>query len=729
MCPGGAQRPSQGNHPQNNIHHHHPKMEVLGSKRQHNHAFGPVDEEEQENCRHCGSRALHVDWAQGDKVCMDCGVVSEEKLRETRPEWRDHNEAEDLAKGLPSASRSGLVPVDESRYLGGLQPTTMSKHPYGGTSASGMIAAKEAAIRKKLVTTNRKLDYMMGQRHSRALKQARISRLVRKRQLMDETDQSDLDSVATGAEDDVRPELEQILIQEEEDVHRMQSSLNADKWSLRRAILLHGHHDSMDDHDAAEAERDDLERRLDSKLRKASADLYKAYQMLVASSNRLQLPDRVTHEATNMLCKYAARRDGFVVKGVSSRLATKKANITAAQQKQAAESLREHNKLKQMGSLCAALLLLTARKLGWPRPLAEVCGCVQPPARNTSSPYSTTDTTSTFVKPKHCSRAMEEIKVSFPDFARAIATSQPFPTNSNAAAEDDTNATINFVDHAVRKLQLPPVAEASIRALVWHVRQDQLSTGRNSGTKLSTICASLAYFMCQAGSVMQRLAQQAQIRDQSTTSHGSNSYKKRKSKFSHRHSYSHQPTMMSTSTKFDSECMGPPPPKMPKTVISDNKEVPTSPAAAKSSQDDNDKDDKPFDVFSHDVGSDLLEQKREYEMRRMWDTWANQTTWFRTLADVEQSSGVSGNVILSHYKSDVYPKRRALLEWLKEAVDNDVNTSIATVEKEEKTSAANDQTACTILTEIPLASTLLSHVPAAASLMNNPAAANSKTRF
>lgn len=659
----------------------------------------PNSEESEDACRHCGSRSLRVDWAQGDRVCTRCGLVADEKLLDDRPEWREFNEAEDLAKGAPAAARCGMVPVDESRYLGGLQPTSLTKHPFGnnGPNSNGS-GARMATLRKKLLSTNRKLDHMMGQRHARALKNARVSRLVRKRQLMegDITDQSDLDSVVTE-DDDVRPEIEQMLIQEEEDANRMQTTLNADKWSLRRAILLFEKHESLDN---SNTERDDLQQRLDSKLRKAAADLYRAYQMLLEASRRLQLPDRVIHEATDNLCRYVARRDGFAVKGVASRLTLKKNNLSVTQQKQAAESLREHNKLKQMGSLCAALLLLTARKLGWPRPLTEVCGAVQPAF---SARHGAPDESAAFIKAKHCSRAMDEVKKSLPDFARSLVHA-PTTANSASGARNqgtDPAATVNFVDHKIRKLLLPPVAEASIRALVWHCAQEQQATGQHSGTKLTTICASVAFFVCLSGSVMQQLASQAQVRERNHDS------RKRKSRF--------------VFAKKNS--MAPPPPKLPKLIHIKDESPSVKTDSEKNSQIEKvttittttTNDDDEFDVFSHKVGSEWMAQKKEYEMRRIWDAWAEQTAWLRSLSEVEHSSGVSSHTILSHYKANIFPRRQALLEYLRGAV--------AVGEPNEAASTGNAtintlETATNLLMETPLASVLLSHVVAAAPLLN-----------
>lgn len=45
-------------------------------------------EDELRSCRHCNSSSFFVDWKAGDRVCTNCGVVDEEKLRDSRPEWR-----------------------------------------------------------------------------------------------------------------------------------------------------------------------------------------------------------------------------------------------------------------------------------------------------------------------------------------------------------------------------------------------------------------------------------------------------------------------------------------------------------------------------------------------------------------------------------------------------------------------------------------------------------------
>ena len=651
-------------------------------------------DEDDDRCRSCQSRSLHTDWKQGDRVCTNCGVVAEGSLRDDRPEWKEFAEAEDLAKGLPAGARCGMVAVDESKYLGGLQPTSLSKQSFGGEIGG----YDQQLVRKRLRATNRKLDYMMEKIHHKALKDAKMERNIMRRKHGN--------GHGHDQDDSIRPEYDQLLLQEEEDAHRMQAALYAEKWSLERAIRLFGsgHEQRNEDPDTLE-EREALLARMDGTLRKASQDLYKAYSMLLEAAQKLHLPDRVMNEAANRLVQYVTRRDGFCVKGVSSRLSTSKGAETPAQLKQAAERLREYNKLKQIGSLGSAILFLTARHLGWTRLLQEVCASFQIELEDVVE--------TSFIKLKHCSKAMNEIKATFPDYARSHMVAAVAGTAASASlpattAVAESLATANFADHSLRKLQLPPVAAASIRTLLAHCRQEQLLSGRNSGTKLATLCASVAFFVCTAGSVMQRLAQQAKTQPLSPVkTEPSEATKKRKSSsisapiprkrlkcdesskgIQENGESSILETRDSKYIQTDSEhdTMGSS--SQPKTVSGEDDD------------DEDDDDEEPFDVFTHSAATEAHSEKLEYEMRRMWDAWVEQMPWSRTVGEIENSSGVSRNMVMEFYKSDLYPRREELLRSLKEAVTKDGSNS-------------------NCLQETPLAPILLDHISTAAPLMSN----------
>ena len=303
-----------------------------------------TDQQPTKNCRHCYSPSLVLDWSQGDRICTTCGVVDEQHVRYDGPEWRDFTEDDGgAAAAAPhsASARAGLVPTDESRWLGGLQPTTLSRHPYGGAygAGSGDVAAGESRIRRRLLSANRKLDSMMEAKHKEQMEEARLARRVMARRrreaqhamraaVVEEAERlgsavgagggalSQLTSSSSSAsatsskkcqrshvadlpfalDDDLasigREHLE--LAQKEEDAAHLDSAvILANKYSLDRAILLYGTHDEQR-HDNSfhpiigsqtrdiEEEREQLNKNLDSAQRSAAADTYRASRILLA---------------------------------------------------------------------------------------------------------------------------------------------------------------------------------------------------------------------------------------------------------------------------------------------------------------------------------------------------------------------------------------------------------------------------------------------------------------
>lgn len=624
-----------------------------------------IPQEQTQRCRSCQSTELYVDWSQGDRICTSCGVVDEGNLLDDRPEWREFNDDNDLAKNGKSGARSGLVVVDDARYLGGLQPTTLSKQVFGGSTGHSNLT------RKRLLAANHRLDRTMEKMHAQSLKTAKLSHRARKRKLLGD-EESDIDM------DHVRPEYEQMLIQEEEDAHRVQAALQADKWSLQRAIRLFAPSEQVSALNQDE-EIEDLNKRLSAPLKRASQDLYCAHAMLLEAAQTLHLPDRVSNEATTMLCRYASRRDGLTVRGVASTLKRKsKANVSKQEEEAAKEALRDYNKTKQMGALCAALLFFTARNLGWPRSLVEVCESIQPTNLSGQHLEASKDQ---FIKRKHCSRAMTEVRELFPDYGRPVAVA------SGAARTIDggnDNAITNFAEHAIRKLDLPPVAEACVRLLVLHHRKEQDSMDTSNGKRLPTICASMTYFVSAAGEIMQRLALQA-----------THAGKRR---------IVAAPSAAPPATKIKMEDTRDPDPTKQSVA-----HVKQEGAATANSEMKHEVELLPDVISLEDDGHDIAAEQRAYEMRRMWDAWAEQMPWFRSVALVESSCGVSRNLFLEYYKANIYPHRHTLLNVLREAVSSsDGRTDDLAHES-------------ITLTETPLASVLLPHIVTAAPLMKNDA--------
>lgn len=506
-------------------------------------------------CQSCQSFSLKTDWAQGDRVCTNCGTVDEGHLLDTRPEWMSYQDDEG-----PNKARSGMQPVDESKYLGGLQPTTLSSQIFGGVkSGSG-----DTNRRKQLVAVNKKMDYHMEKQHKKLLQLTKLDRVIRLKNGSTEND----DQPDFGIRPDHDQAVENAIRKEKEDaVHH---ALYSDKWSMERAMTLHG---DISEQSSTHVDRDDLLQTMDKTAKKASDILYQAYSILKEGHTTLNLPDRVLQEASHMLVKYATQKDGLSVKGVSSRLSEN--GTTANHQAEISQKLREFNQRKQSSALTCALLFLTARNLGYARSLQEVVKSF------------------THIKTKHCSKAIIELKEVFPEFSKQLTV---LPQTG-------------LVEHAANKLELPPVAKACILILVQHMEQSV------EGSKSSTLCASISYFVCQAGDIMQGLAKQSQ-----GTKYGGSVSRKRK--------------------------------LVPTDTVNVNEETGVHSLPAK----------KGFDVFS-DAPLDAIETA-EYEMRRLWDAWLEQMSWTRTSAQVELAFGVSRKVVLDFYAVSIHPRRTELLQLL-----------------------------------------------------------------
>lgn len=703
-------------------------------------------------CLACRSvSSIRTDWSQGDRVCTACGVVHTEHLLDAGPEWRDYGDNDDSGNAGNKA-RSGLVITDERKYVGGLQPTLISRHIFGRSAAGISSNPHHSDIAQRLSKVNRRMDKLMERRHKAAFQNAAVHlKLLRRRRQQHaavedtttDTDTVNTDTVAT-VDDDVepdygssvvwmeeRPEFEQQLLEQEHQVAVQRQALYADKWSLDRAKLLYGENVGT-----ATVVEEELER-LDETLRTAARDLYTCYQMLSAASTTLQLPVSITDEAAALLSQYAARRDGLKVKGVASNgvnsslqpfKSPTRTNVTSRKSEGGAmgrtghlvkngsiaaankmvkdeqqQQLRDANKLRQMGALCAALLFWTTRNRQRPRSLVAVCDSI-----------SLLDAAVTEkVQRKHCSRAMNELKEYFPELARVstssvamlVASSRqeqqlpaslfPVPhaisvktengvvgkSSGKAYASTATASVANFTEHALSKLNLPPVAEASIRYLVIYYIGRHNNRLDDRSTALPTVCAAVTYFVCRAGSTMQQLASQAQAD-------------------------STRPAKKRSSTAWSSSSSSSLMTKRVKTVCQ---------AASKEAS---------FDIFADHMdatdppssATTVLVEQRAYEMRRMWDAWMEQLPWSRTLVLVEQSTAVSKNVIWEYYKQHLFPDRSKLLGVLRDALIGESRSGIETGDNEALQVVSLVQERA-YLSGTALASVLLPHVAVAAPLM------------
>jgi hypothetical protein len=112
----------------------------------------------------------------------------------------------------------------------------------------------------------------------------------------------------------------------------------------------------------------------------------------------------------------------------------------------------------------------------------------------------------------------------------------------------------------------------------------------------------------------------------------------------------------------------------------------------------------------------LSSEHRAYEMGRVWDAWSSQTPWSRSLADIEQSTGASGSAVLQLYRRHVFPRRRGLLDRVRDAA--------AAVDRGPQASSGDagaDAAISGALRRTPLSSVLLPQISLVAPLLSEEA--------
>jgi len=238
-----------------------------------------------------------------------------------------------------------------------------------------------------------------------------------------------------------------------------------------------------------EIERHHLHKKLDASTRSSTQKLYVAFTLLSHASQTLQLGTVVLRRATEGLIQFAERRDGLRVKGVSiggnavaKLLAEKDAVITltsmpwyhvggpsssststskSSQTSTPSSIATDLQRIRQYTSLDAAILYLSAKHAGLGRTLAEVCsafgtfGTVRR-GNTTSALAEGVQDAEPLVRPKHCSKAMQEL--------RAVVPEMVVPPRANASANGavfNTSSLSSSLDGALGAAPVPVEMESN----------------------------------------------------------------------------------------------------------------------------------------------------------------------------------------------------------------------------------------------------------------------------
>jgi hypothetical protein len=440
------------------------------------------------------------------------------------------------------------------------------------------------------------------------------------------------------------------------------ADLSVNKWSLQRAIWIHG--SSQEQAQVSGSKSTSMHcnnfANMDEESRQAAQDVYRAYSVTKQAAQKLELPTSVVNEAVHLLVDYAVHRNGLKMKGIQSMLSRTQQFESNEQRVDLEERLKSYNKLKQISALSAASLFLVAKNQALLRKSTEICACFHPQTQMNACEK-------VFLKPKHLSRAMLELKLSFSHQKHNAAKN---PQDCHSSPTKCTLVSSNFLDQFIQNLHLPPVAEASIHLLVTKYEKDNMIGVEfdNNDSDSATICAALTYFVCSMGDTMQYLA--IQLNDKrSGTSDRKRSLREE------------QHTSYPAKKK----------PKLSAEQIDDDTETLIDSV-------------EPVAQISLAFGNES--EKQAYDMRRMWDAWSEQITWSRDPAEIEQSCSIPRQTLLDVYQKKIFPCRESFLRTLQDSVSSKRNSSTEQADKSAQ-----------LLRSAPLASILLGNITSVDSFM------------
>jgi hypothetical protein len=458
--------------------------------------------------------------------------------------------------------------------VGGLMPTTLGSVPFSSSSSSssppGCGSSEEkqklALLRSRLKRTHNVIENMIEKEQMKRCREvvledkARAAKLSRGEKEEEGDDDYYVDDDHNGAgvsSVTVQGDYEgwmakqrALMIEQNQKVNSKQctiiksvattddekkfAALMNKKWSLSRAILLHGtlehvqqwvkrdvYNDDINGeewtHSSLENERRHLHKRLDdtnTTLRSSSHKLYVAFALLEKAAQALNfhgIANRTFREAVSCLVKFATARDDLKIKGISSGIKKGLAHVerlslsllsrsndsdvienllstSALTSKTASKKSslwNELHRMKQYASLCAAILHISAKRTGVGRTLAEVCSAF---GAYTLVADGRCSEKKELVHPNRLSRAMEELKQTLPDafvpVENAIALS--VPSNSNARVTPDyfpsdasspffknaeESALADLTSRMASSLNLPPSAAVAAIAVATQWRR------------------------------------------------------------------------------------------------------------------------------------------------------------------------------------------------------------------------------------------------------------------
>jgi len=428
------------------------------------------------SCPHCHSPSIHTDHPTGDTLCTTCGIVlSSHHLSET-PEWINYdNDTDGAAKQRVGA------PVDETQWRGGIMPTTLGRVPYvrtGNTEENRRLGG----IRRRLMKTHALVESMMDKEWKERYDNVVLETKVREAKLKRGEDVEQLNGVTCRGDyeelmgkDDKIDKLQQII------------PLRDRKWVVSDAILLHGTLDEVTTHlpreeggwtiQTHEKERKQLFKSLDATSRSTAGKLYLAFRLLYRAAIALEL-DRIVPEMSGWLVDYAKKRH-LKVNGISRGGEFDGFSLSLLHYEEFPKKSNELNRVRQYASLGSAILYLCAKRNGKGRTLTEICGAFGTLRLSGGGEEP-------LVRPKYCSKAMQELRMVLPHVVAPVAATSHAPTEAAAAIPESASLEKPPSEKQENTVSPPINTEHSTSFNRESTSVVSLSSTSSSGTALDT---------------------------------------------------------------------------------------------------------------------------------------------------------------------------------------------------------------------------------------------------
>ena len=621
---------------------------------------------EETNCRYCQTPTLYLDHAQGDTICTSCGVVHSQHYKSAFPEWRDYTSIDPDAAGRNITARAGSA-VDESRWAGGLEPTSLGRvYNPTGSAAYGTGNAGLEGYRRKIGKMKRVVDRWVEKEFERHVEEGKVAlRLKEKKRKLgvdskraigsgddqDDPDEEDWTEFSTN-------EHEVIAKQRMDDLEKANKLFVAEKWSLDRALLLHGDEHEIPSHYTAsnplngdqtrdlENERQMLNKRMDKSQRNASADLYCAYKLVQTALKALHLFEntKFNNDVMSTICKFADAKGNFKIRGVAARIS----NDVKDKDVVLYEQLTEYCKQRQISALASSVVFMECKKNNVGRTVKEICSSFAPTDSCANIEKLNLET---FVKTKHLFKAVHEMKELLPEYVKNVQSNQSTSSSSSISSSNTTEQqTTSQVDHFVKKLNLSATASTAISKLVLSCKSSDLV-----GSKKTALLASLIYLVCDAATTMQRLSKSALEKKKKDEVKATTKIKQEEDTKVKVKSEDSDDSSLGSKRKHIRPGVG----RSKKRKLADTSL--------------NDVDDmlKPLEVMS---SSSPIENSFSPTVMQSYYEWSSEKSWYRSLKQIEQSCNVTEKIICDFYKKEVYPKRKELLTLLQNCRDDTIDS-------------------------------------------------------